>query len=113
MGYESKVYIVDRHSKDYADIIATIKLSTMCNGFTELFTEDIDYKIFAEDGNHDTDTDRYGDHIKSGNKEKIIEYLENLIESGETYSRVKPLLYLLRGFNSDKWKDLQILHYGY
>lgn len=138
MGYESKIFIVDVKShnqfaidkitnkpildennspviyKGYGQIIAMIDMCKMGydNGWKELFTNEIDYYIYAEDGDHDTNTDCYGEHIKSGDINTIIAWLENRIKIDD-YRRLKPLLHLLKSFNLDEWKDLQVLHYGY
>ena len=55
MSYESKIYIVEinRHGKKilYAETLATMNLSCMGhnNGWQELFTKEIDYKLFMDD----------------------------------------------------------------
>ena len=120
MGYECKIFIVDvtrwkpenQSEQVYAEIIATMKMCRMDYSFYKLFTEEIDYEIYAEDGNHTTSRDRYGDKIKSAKIDKVIEWLESEIER-DNYRRLKPFLGLLKGFNPDMWNDLQILHYGY
>lgn len=138
MGYESKIFIVDVKShnqfaidkitnkpildennspviyKGYGQIVTMIDMRKMGynNGWKELFTKEIDYYIFAEDGDHDTNTDCYGEHIKSGDINSIIVWLENQIKKDD-YRRLKPLLYLLKSFDLNEWKDLQVLHYGY
>lgn len=138
MGYESKVYVVNvlehRHplvnrvtkqpcldengkqimAEGYGQIVAMIDMCKMGydSGWKELFTKEIDYKIFAENGDEDTDEDCYGEHIKSGDITAIISWLENQIKI-EHYRRLKPLLSLLRGFTPDEWEDLQVLHYGH
>lgn len=121
MGYESKIFIVNvnrykwaenQSEQVYAEIIAVMKMSRMDYSFHNLFTKEIDYGIYAEDNDHTTDTDRYGDKIKSAEIDKVIEWLESAIEV-EDYRRLKPLLGLLKGFNPNEWGNLQILHYGY
>ena len=138
MGYESKIYIVNVRDhnrpaldkttnkpildennrpiiyKGYGQIVAMMDMCKMGydNGWRELFTEDIDYTIYAENGDEDTDTDCYGDHIKSGDINSIIGWLENQIKK-DNYRRLKPLLGLLKSFNLEEWKDLQVVHYGY
>ncbi len=138
MGYESKVFVVNAVShntpkldkrtqepvldknghpimyRGYGQIVAMIDMCKMGydNGWKELFTKEIDYYIFAEDGDHDTNTDCYGEHIKSGDINAIIAWLENRIKIDD-YRRLKPLLHLLKSFNLDDWEDLQIVHYGY
>lgn len=125
MGYESKVYIVNVFShndvlldgtirKGYGEIVAMVDMCKMGynNGWKELFTKPIDYEIYAENGDESTGEDKYGDSIKSGDLTKIIAWLEYQIKIDD-YRRLKPLLAILKAFDPDEWKDLQILHYGY
>lgn len=138
MGYESKIYIVNvlshKHTvinpdtqkpyldkngepmidNGYGQIVAMIDMCKMGydNGWRELFTKEIDYQIYAENGNESTNKDCYGEHIKSGDINAIIAWLENQIKK-DNYRRLKPLLYLLKAFNPEEWDDLQVLHYGH
>ena len=116
MAYESKVYIVEvnRHSSFiYAELIAEVRLSNMGNnGWRELFTTDIDYKLYMDDGNTQFDTDRYGEHLKSCSVSKVVEWLEKEMQHSN-YRRL-PILYgLLKGFLPEQWKNLEVVHYGY
>lgn len=122
MGYESRLFIMNRNECKrksgkiwvYAEKLAVIDMSCMGhnNGWKELFTEEIDYKIFT-DGENEEDTDDYGEHLKSGKIENIIRWLEEQIDNGNNYRRLKPLLGFLKEFNAERWDELQIVHYGY
>ena len=133
MGYESKIYItnVRRHKQEdgkvwtYAEIIAEFELRKMGHSvansidFCELFTNPIDYMIYVPGVNENNnecmvakDTDGYGEHIKSGDINRIITWLEREAEQ-DNYRRLKPLIGMLKGFNADEWDDLQVIHYGH
>ena len=121
MGYESKIYVVQREKNEqnyYGQIIAMFDLCNMGhgNGWRELFKTEVKYDVFIDDGNKETRTDFYGDTLTEAPIESVIEWIENLIASGETYRRLKPCLGMLKGFNLDEWKEcdgLYIIHYGY
>ena len=121
MGYESRVIIVDRNEverKDgisyvWAETIADVKMSSMYNGFTELFDKEVDYEIFIDNIDESTKTDKYGKVMTYTDCKTVINYLEKLITNGENYRRLTVLLGLLRGFNEEEWRDIQVVHYGY
>lgn len=121
MGYESKIYVVQREKNEqnyYGHIIAMFDLCQMGygNGWRELFKTEVKYDVFIENGNEETRKDCYGETLKETTIEAVIEWLENYITSGETYRRLKPCLGMLKGFNLDEWgygDGLYIIHYGY
>ena len=116
MSYESRIYIVDVRKvfeNTYAEVLGVINYSSMSYEFLKLFKTPIDYKIFV-DGDTETDTDYYGDKIKSANIDEIITWLEEESKSSN-YRRLIPLLYTLKGYREtvNQWTNLQILHFGY
>lgn len=118
MGYESRIYVVNVSrwndgSPPYAEIIGTFNLCKMGygNGWRELFDKPIDYKIYVGP-NEETNKDLYGEIMKSGDYDKIVEWLETKGQKGE-YRRIAPLLGMLKGFNRSAWRALEIVHYGY
>ena len=121
MGYESRVFVVDRNelthgngaSFVYAEKIADIKMCCMYDGFTDLFDKKVDYELFIDDENESTQTDKYGDVMTYTDCKTVIGYLEKLIENGKNYRRLTVLLGLLKGFNEEQWNDIQVVHYGY
>ena len=138
MGYESKLYIVDRNEYEnfkgtaknvYGDVIATYDLSKMGDGdFYALFTKDIDFdltdnylydsKVSAEKGEDyytmvEDNRDCYGDLCKYAEIDDVIAYLENYMTTKDYYRRVAPLLALLKGLNKEDWTNLVVVHYGY
>ncbi|MCI8378658.1 MAG: hypothetical protein HFH72_09090 [Lachnospiraceae bacterium] len=117
MGYESRVYIMRKSNSmgGFAEEIAKFNCRGMSgNGWRELFSKPIDYKIFADDGNTEFDEDKYGEHLKYADFPTVIAWLEREVEK-EDYRRLKPLLSLLKGFDLSQWTDgeMQIVHYGY
>lgn len=122
MAYESRIYLVDVHHMGeaksgrvfFAETIAVFNLSSMGygNGWSGLFTTPVDFGIYAENGNDKFCEDRYGDHLKSADFDKVIAWLESA-EKRDHYRRIPPLLGILKGFDRREWEDLQIVHYGY
>lgn len=117
MAYESRIIIVDKHTHNYkensyiyAEYIAEIKMGGMRHNFFDLFTQEIDYTVYVDD--KETNTDCYGDVIKSAEPQAVIEWLENEVKTDD-YRRLKPLLNLLKGFDLSQWENIQVLHYGY
>lgn len=121
MGYESRIFIVNRNVikfKDesinvYAEKIADIKMACMGNGFKDIFDKMIDYELYIDSTNEATQTDMYDEIMTYTDCKTVIDYLENLIASGENYRRLTVLLGLLKGFNEEQWDDIQVVHYGY
>lgn len=119
MGYESRVFVVDRteHKMEdnlvYAEKIADIKMCSMYDGFTDLFDKEVDYELYVDNADESTKTDRYGKVMTYTDCKTVIDYLEKLIADGKDYRRLTVLLGLLKGFNEDEWENIQVVHYGY
>jgi bisphosphoglycerate-independent phosphoglycerate mutase (AlkP superfamily) len=122
MGYESKLFIVEKHEKlesdpkKYASVIAMFDMCKIGN-LTDVFKQNTDCYFFADDGNTRVLKDKYGDVLKEASVEDVIQVLENAVTSGETYRRIAPLLSTLKTIfeqqKNNAWKDIAILHYGY
>lgn len=105
MGYESRIIVVNVVEYpekivgnavfpkfSYVEEIASIKMGCMEQGFHQLFDKAIDYKIGTPDFEEkETDKDRYGCHIKSGDISRIIQWIEDKVRE-DNYRRLKPLL---------------------
>ena len=121
MGYESRVFVVDRNEIKhndgtayvYAEKIADIKMSCMHNGFTNLFNKKVDYELYIDNGDESTQTDKYGEVMSYTDCKTVIDYLEKLMADGENYRRLNLLLGLLKGIDESQWSEIQIVHYGY
>lgn len=126
MGYESRIIVVNVVEYpekivgnavfpkfSYVEEIASIKMGCMEQGFHQLFDKAIDYKIGTPDFEEkETDKDRYGCHIKSGDISRIIQWIEDKVRE-DNYRRLKPLLGFLKGFDTKQWDRLEVLYYGY
>lgn len=123
MGYESKLYIVERGSlkdddgKTYARVLAMFDMCKMGYHFVEMFEKETDLYFYGSDGNTRIVEDMYGDPIREANVEDVIDYLEEAVENGENYRRIFPLLAALKTFYEQKedgrWDKLAVLHFGY
>lgn len=125
MGYESKLIVVDRCELEapngstwvFADEIAIFDLDKMGydnHDFYDAFKEEIDFKVFVDSRDEETDTDCYGDKIKSADWEALLAALKR-IEAEDHYRRLPPVIAMLEAFYAarDEWHDLRVLHYGY
>lgn len=119
MGYESKIYVVSKsgisfgEEKEYAEVIAVFYASKYIE-LAAVFKKVTDCYIYADDGDTMILEDRYGDELKEAPLSDVISFLEGELERGETYRRIKPLLALLKSFDTSVWgKNLVCLHYGY
>lgn len=123
MGYESKLYIVEKSNltpykdgKRYANVIS---MFDMCKFYelSDILREqkETDCYIFADDGNTKILKDRYDQKLTEASIPFVISILEKILEGGETYHRIYPLLNTLKTFEEqkDKWGELAVLHYGY
>lgn len=120
MGYESKLYIVQKSSLGgdgdlfWAEKIAEFNLCKM--GYNDPFHTAVnqmrvtDCFIYADDGNTMIVKDRYGEKLKEINISPLIRILE---KEDQGYRRIKPIIALLRSFGANDWENLIVLHYGY
>lgn len=123
MGYESRLYIVEKFDimvyddgKRFARIISMFdmcKFPALSNVLRN--KPNTDCYIYADDGNTRILEDCYGEPLTESTIESVIEVLENAVANGECYWRMYPLLSTLQtmkdcGFIND---DIVVLHYGY
>lgn len=124
MGYESKLYVVEKSSYDnindegmrYCQVIAMFDL---CK-FYPLSMLLSDYPttecyFYADDGNTRVLEDMYGEPMREIPIEDVIDILAGDLERGSNYRRIYPTLAALEALNEhrDQWKELTVLHYGY
>ena len=122
MGYESKLYIVEKsnvkgnvNGKElyWAKVIAMFDL---CNPYAASDkmrkAKDTDCFIYADDGNTEIETDCYGDTLKEMTIKEAIQILEEASEHVD-YRRYAPCVALLKGFDESRWRNVVVLHYGY
>ena len=124
MGYESKLYVVEKSMYDfsrdngmkYCEVIAMFDL---CK-FYPLSMHIKNYPktecyFYADDGNTRVLEDRYGESLREIPIEDVIAILEEDLASGSDYRRIYPALALLKELENKKhqWNELVVLHYGY
>ena len=110
MGYESKLFIVNRNEY-VAETIAEFDLCRMPYEFGKyVFRDKIDFDICVND--ELTRADKYGDTCRVANIPDVIRALEQMKEK-ENYRRLAPCIGLLKGFRPEEWDDLKVVHYGY
>lgn len=119
MGYESRIYVVNKSKypividgRKYAETIASFDACVYPN-LSSAFEKKTDCYIIADDGNTIVSKDKYGDELTEAPLSDVIRFLEDEVQRGETYRRIKPLLGLLKGFDMEQWDNLVCLHYGY
>lgn len=123
MEYESKLYVVeksnltpDKNGKRYANVMAMFDMCK-CYKLSDILTKqkETDCYIFADDGNTRIIEDRYNEKLTEASIPFVISTLEKILEGGETYRRIYPLLNALKAFDEQKynWYNLVVLHYGY
>lgn len=126
MGYESKIYIVEKtnlveeNGMKYARVLAMFDVSKFYE-LADWFSNKPATKhyIYADDGDTQIVEDRYGDTLKEASVKEVIDRLERIVENGaETgidYGRIFPLLAALKAFEeqSNHWGNVAVLHYGY
>lgn len=118
MGYESKIFVVnksdwmkDNYGHYYGRIIAMVDMSC-CLGLSNLFRTPANVYIYAENPDEPVCDDRYGEELKCGDIQEIIEWCEAEYNK-EHYRRFSPLIGLLKGFDREEWNNLQVIHYGH
>ena len=115
MGYESKLFIVERKDHDnwvYGEVIAEFRLCCMGSDFLheKIFTKPIDFEMFV--GDKYVTEDKYGEHCCYTAIDNVIAVFEELV-SKSNYRRLQPCLALLKGFDPHQWRELVVVHYGY
>lgn len=120
--YESRIYIINRNEYEhngrkfiYADEIAVFNMCGMRQGFTDIFTEEKDFNIYADDGNTVIDEDKYGERLRMTDIKNLVEWLRKEIKKDD-YRRLKPLYAFLLKLAAEDWGidgRLVAVHYGY
>ena len=119
MGCESRIYVVqksklslDGDGKCWGEIVAMVNACKF-PGLPEVFKQKTDCFIYADDDDTRIVEDQYGNELTEAPLSDVIKFLENEVQLGETYRRIKPLLGLLKSFDESQWGNLVCLHYGY
>lgn len=118
MGYESRVYVVDKsdtlqhNNMKWAEVVSTFNMSKF-GDFRNVFAKETDCYFYEDGADGEVLTDKYGARITEASVKDVINYLEDYKNNKEHYRRVQPLLSMLKGFNTNEWRNLVVLHYGY
>ena len=120
MGYESRLYVVNRRELRwdgkslgiYRDMIAKFDMSCVRWNPDEIFTTPIDFHIGYNEKNEPIYNDLYGKRCGMASVSAVISAIEAL-EGREHYRRFKPLLGFLKGLDESEWDDLRVVHFGY
>lgn len=113
MGYESKLFIVDKSyalAEPWGEVIASFDLCCV---------PDIDFNkypatdCYIYEGNEKITEDCYGSPLKELTISEAVEEIKTAMAKDRSYRRWKPVLGLLKGFKEDDWDCLRVLHYGH
>lgn len=130
MGYESKIYVVRKSSREfmgkqfrgrelngkemwYAEVIASFNLCKVYAVSDKMRKYPAtDVYFYADDGNTEIVEDPYGEPLKEVPIDKAIEIIAGAAEKDD-YWRYAPTLAALRAFQDIGCEDIVVLHYGY
>ena len=122
MGYESKLYIVEKagirddNGMTYAQVIAMFDMCKM-GDLGNVFEDKTNCYFYADDGNTKVLEDMYGDYLREAEIKDVIYVLKEAVDAGESYRRIFPLLATLQTIYEQKldgmWQEVVVLHYGY
>jgi hypothetical protein len=119
MGYESRLYVVEKSnlSKDpdidkvWAEVIAVFNLCVVPGLNLSKYPET---DCFFYDGDKRVTEDRYGAPLIEVPIPDMIQCIEEArANDPDDYRRWQPCLQLLKGFDESRWGRLAVLHYGY
>lgn len=123
MGYESKIYIVEKGHKFegethcYCSVVAMFDLCKFYEVSDFMRHCPVtDCYFYADDGNTQVFEDCYGEALTETTIDKMVEVLEKAkTTKDKDYRRISPLLFTLYALQKerDKWRELAVLHYGY
>lgn len=120
MGYESRLYVVNRRELRwdgkllgiYRDMIAKFDMSCVGWNPEHIFTIPIDFPIEYDENDNEVYDDMYGKRCGMASVSAVIAVIEAL-EEREHYRRFKPLLGFLKALDESEWDDLRVVHFGY
>jgi len=128
MGYESKLYIVDKHEHldnnrevfwTFLQKIAEFYMAKIDQELLDVFqdrTVGDDWELYADDGNTLIKKDKYGRKLTYASVDDVLSVAEEC-EKHCHYSRYVPLIAYLKAIKEncerDRWKNIIVIHYGY
>ena len=119
MGYESKLFVVDKgvcgtvEGMQYGEVVAMFDLCK-CPAVSGKIRDynKTDAYIYLDGMEEPCVEDLYGEPLKEIPLADAIKIVREAAENDE-YRRLKPCLSLLEGFETEKWRELVVLHYGH
>lgn len=117
MGYESRLYVVNRVENVWTgglwgDKLAVFNMSCVGWNPDKIFTTPIDFNIGYDKNGEPIYNDMYGKRCGMASVVDVISTIESL-EEREHYRRFKPLLGFLKSLDESEWDDLRVVHFGY
>ena len=118
MGYESKLYVVEEsdfkipsdNGKVWAQVIGMVDLCK-CYPIAEIFIDEANGYIYAEDGNTRIEEDMYGSPLGVATLDEVIKKLKEIVKDTD-YRRAKVALGFLKAVQKSM-PDCVVYHYGY
>ena len=118
MGYESKLYVVEKTSVRYdgwcyGQVVAMFDLCK-CYEVSSVMREyePTDTYFYADDGNTRITRDCYDDRLPEIPIDDAIEIIREAA-AHDDYRRYKPCLAFLEAIDKSQWRDIVVLHYGH
>ncbi len=119
MGYESKLFVVEKYERgtakgmQYGTLVAMFDLCK-CYAVSDRMRHynKTDTYIYLTGMEEPVVEDLYGEPLKEIPLADAIKIVREAAENDE-YRRLKPCLSLLEGFETEKWRELVVLHYGH
>ena len=123
MGYETRLYIVEKtdyscfpeYNKKYANLIAMFDLSKFY-ALSDILRRKPKTDCYCySDNDNAILTDCYGEELTETSPEEVVTILEKILDTGEEYRRIYPVLSMLKTIveHRNQWGDIRVLHYGY
>ena len=118
MGYESRLYVVNRVKESWtgdeawAEQLAVFNMCCVGWNPDDIFIEPIDFIIDYDRNEMPVYDDCYGKRCHMASVSAVIEAVEKL-EEADHYRRFKPLLGFLKSLDEEEWDDLRVVHFGY
>lgn len=123
MGYESKLFIVDKskysspsieNGRHWCEIIATFDLCKVysVSDIMRKYPETDGY-IYLPGYDDPIISDLYDEIMKEIPIKDAIKIIEDAEKAEPNYRRFKPCISLLKSFNENEWENLVVLHYGH
>ena len=128
MSYVSNLYVADKYGNEKANFAAIVAHVRIGNFFDydgvaeakELFKNPVDYDVYIDSRNKETETDCYGDSLRDASLEEVCNYINNWIaeHKDESWNYIERTLYpaykLLKTYMESEYnrKYLRVIFYA-